>query len=173
MESLITCAKCHTEVSQEQLGNISWCKPCYNEWRRGWRKNNPDKVQGQERRALQRDPDRRHRYDKNSYLRNRDKRIAKSRLWNVNNKERFAAREAARRASRQMATPSWADEAAIHSVYRWAGLLSKQSGKKYEVDHIVPLKSDFVCGLHVQHNLQILPKSENVSKLNRRWPDMP
>jgi len=30
-----------------------------------------------------------------------------------------------------------------------------------------------VCGLHVEHNLQVIPRSVNQSKNNRRWPDMP
>ena len=41
------------------------------------------------------------------------------------------------------------------------------------VDHVVPITSDFVSGLHCWHNLQLLTKSENSSKLNRFWPDMP
>lgn len=42
-----------------------------------------------------------------------------------------------------------------------------------ELDHIVPLKSDFVCGLHWHGNIQLLSMSENRKKNNRYWPNMP
>ena len=37
---------------------------------------------------------------------------------------------------------------------------------KYEVDHIIPLNNDLVCGLHVASNLQIIPQKKNTVKGN-------
>lgn len=43
----------------------------------------------------------------------------------------------------------------------------------WEVDHIVPLNNDLVCGLHCEANLQVIPAIANLSKNNSWWPDMP
>lgn len=80
--------------------------------------------------------------------------------------ERLRAIEVARKRAKS-ATPAWGDKAMMRTVYRKA----REFGM--EVDHIVPLKHPLVCGLHVWHNLQLLKRTENRSKNNRAWPDMP
>lgn len=70
------------------------------------------------------------------------------------------------------ATPAWADQTKITAVYAEAQRLTELTGTKHDVDHVVPIQSRLVCGLHVEHNLQVLPATVNRSKGNRHWPDM-
>lgn len=82
-------------------------------------------------------------------------------------------RQMRRRANKRQAVPAWANIAAIRLIYERCAQINAATGIAHHVDHIVPLQSVFVCGLHVEHNLQILPASENHSKGNRIWPDCP
>jgi hypothetical protein len=63
-------------------------------------------------------------------------------------------------------TPRWATVWKIEFAYATARLL------RQSVDHVVPLHHPLVCGLHVEHNLQVMPMRENLIKGNSRWPDM-
>lgn len=100
------------------------------------------------------------------------KNRAKSRAWKAewkkNNPEAVAAMSSKRRAALLNAIPLWADAHAIVQIYRRC-----RDNPGYHVDHIVPLVSPLVCGLHCEANLQVIPAFENYSKNNRRWPDMP
>ena len=60
----------------------------------------------------------------------------------------------------------WADRAKIRKIYAEARSVSKRTGVPHDVDHIYPLQSLFVCGLHVEHNLCVSPASQNRSKNN-------
>jgi hypothetical protein len=66
-----------------------------------------------------------------------------------------------------LATPLWRDRGEIGKIYEEAKRLSIETGIKHQVDHIYPIQSKFACGLHVHHNLQILKKSQNLSKKNK------
>lgn len=83
------------------------------------------------------------------------------------------ANTARRRATKLQATPKWANLFFILEAYALAKLRNKLLGGKWHVDHIVPLRSKLVCGLHNEHNLQVIPASINQTKGNRHWPDMP
>jgi len=78
-----------------------------------------------------------------------------------------------RRAAEKQATPAWANRKAMLAIYAEAVRLTELTGVEHHVDHIVPLQSPWVCGLHCEANLRIIPSYENQSKSNRWWPDMP
>ena len=91
--------------------------------------------------------------------------------WLCKNRERLRTMRLRRSLSRL--TPKWAMPDLIDEVYFLASLMTRLLGRPYEVDHIVPLRSPFVCGLHVEHNLAVLCKRENGRKSNLIWPLMP
>lgn len=119
---------------------------------------------------------------------NREKHKAKCKIWANKNRSKVRASvrkwDSANRHVKQMhlverrratgkATPSWNNEFFMSEAYHLARLRTKVMGFKWHVDHIVPLQSKIVCGLHVHNNLQVVPAFANLSKGNRAWPDMP
>jgi hypothetical protein len=96
--------------------------------------------------------------------------------YRENNREKINSYSSNYRANKNGATPLWLcsnDFEEISELYRAAQLFKEYTGLEYHVDHIVPLNSDIVCGLHVPWNLRVIPAKENLSKQNRYWPDMP
>ena len=104
---------------------------------------------------------------------NRAKVLAASARFRAANRDKGRAHAAAREALKACATPSWANDFIIEEAYALAQLRTKVMGFKWHVDHIVPLKSPLVCGLHTHDNLQVIPAAENHKKSNKYWPDMP
>lgn len=99
--------------------------------------------------------------------------VQRTKLWAKENPAERRAQHANRRAQKIRAMPVWVDRQEIANVYRGARSLSKRLGVVFHVDHIVPLRSNLVCGLHVPANLQVLSGELNMAKSNCYWPDMP
>jgi len=97
----------------------------------------------------------------------------KCRTWQLSNPHLVRALANRHRAAKLRAQPRWANEEKIAEFYELATQKQQQLGKSYHVDHIVPLQSKIVCGLHNEFNLQILGRRDNAKKGNRSWPEMP
>lgn len=157
-----------------------------------WQHTNPDKVRAQNVKTYHADPERHRARVKSWASANHGRVLAKARAWKEKNPEkakkfrdesvrRWNQKNPGRRAayvrqyqvSKLNATPSWANKFFITEAYRLAKLREKICGGKWHVDHIVPLKSKLVCGLHCESNLRVVPAIHNTAKGNRRWPNMP
>lgn len=71
------------------------------------------------------------------------------------------------RAPKQQRLIAWADKDFIKRIYVTCKKITKQTGIKHQVDHIIPIKGDNVCGLHVHNNLAIITAKMNLEKGNR------
>lgn len=72
-------------------------------------------------------------------------------------------------------TPRWlkcADRDKISKLYARAKQM-REAGHDVQIDHIVPLFSDYVCRLHVPWNLRIYPTGPNRYRSNNYWPGCP
>jgi hypothetical protein len=172
------CSKCGDTKSFSEFGKYKgskdgfayWCKSCrksdYNERRdailerkKEYYQNNKDKIIPKVRAH---------------YKDNREEILVKKARYLQLNKAKSNKLGADKRARKRNATPSWLTQTQkdhIESFYWMAQDLKRVTGEDYHVDHIVPLKGETVCGLHVPWNLQVLPSDINIKKGNRYDPD--
>ena len=95
-------------------------------------------------------------------------------VWKDNNLVKIRADTKARRRKHREATPPWLtrkQKSEIRQLYQIAITNSRITGEQYVVDHICPLRSDVVCGLHVPWNLRVITQAENLQKSNSLPPD--
>lgn len=142
------CAKCDLNKPVEDFtknpsskdGLYSMCKTCKQSKDREYRKNNREEI------------------------RNRN-----TNYYNKNKISWFSY-NAGRRAVFKKAKPVWLTDAQkrdIEFTYSLAQECKTLTGENYHVDHIVPLRGENVCGLHVPWNLQVIPSDMNLSKTNK------
>jgi hypothetical protein len=189
-----TCNTCKTgkplvdfyKSKSGRLGTMARCKTCVLEEMRiayatnpepkkrqsaAWKASHPGATYANNKKNRALYPDKRKPVERAYRQRHPDRMLARTRAWRAKHPGIGAAYVAKYFASRLQATPPWADLDKIKAIYAEAARLTKATGIRHEVDHIHPLQSKVMCGLHVPANLQILPMSENRSKSNRSWPE--
>lgn len=116
-----------------------------------------------------------HRNRQRNYAKAHPEQVRESRRRDFKkNHGSHLAKLARRRAARIRATPKWVERSLVNEVYKKCAEITKSTGIIHEVDHIVPLKSKHVCGLHYPPNFRIITREENRIKKNffdpLRWP---
>ncbi len=179
------CTKCgeikplnaFNKKASHSTGLNPWCRQCASEGLKAWIQNNADRKKQMDREYAERTREQKRQYDRDRYHLVANKAVARSRAWYAANKERVAARDRAnrparlardakRRANKVQATPFWFEAELIERLY------AEAQQRNFEVDHVVPLVSKKVCGLHCWHNLQLMAFKDNAEKGNRHWPHM-
>lgn len=186
VEGKLHCYKCKTYkptdcFSRMKGGRQLSCKPCAKKWKE---ENNAWLL-----------PKRREAWAKNSailnkkrkdyYLKNKESIKIKVHNWSALNPEKrkknalnwvkknaayCCERSRLRQAKIKEATPAWSEKDKTLAIYEQA-MERRGNGENVSVDHIVPLKSKTVCGLHVPWNLRIIDATENMKKSNKWWPN--
>ena len=98
------------------------------------------------------------------YQKIREQKQAYGRNHYANNKYKYKARSAQRKADVRRATPNWfSDDDAwmIREAYELAQLRKEATGIDWDVDHVIPLRGKIVCGLHVPTNIAVIPRKLN------------
>lgn len=127
-----------------------------------WRARNPDGL-----RRARKIVNKRYRKNNPQYAARQNKR------WREKYPHKNAAKSRAYEASKLRAKPGWADLRAIEMFYELARLQRVLTGESVHVEHIVPLNSKLVCGLHCEDNLRLTGGVYNSRKSNKTWPGMP
>jgi hypothetical protein len=165
------CVTCNVVV----VHGAKQCRPCYYE--RIFARKAVRATNGHHE-AKRRERDVRKREQRRALAtaweaRNPEKVKAKYIRYRARNSVAIYARNDKRTAAQQRATPVWSNDFIVEEAYALRELRQRMTGFSWHVDHIVPLQSPLVCGLHAHTNLQVIPGALNVRKLNRQWPDMP
>lgn len=103
-------------------------------------------------------------------LKNRNQHKVTSKLWRKNNRASIYARNHKREAGKRNAKPSWFSDWDTFVIEEAADLCSRRkqaTGVDWSIDHIFPLQSKDVCGLHISENIQVIPAVTNSAKGNR------
>lgn len=151
------------------------CKSCHSLMKKKHYNNNKDAILAKNKQYRQSHGEsilankRKYRNENREKIREFARKYAKS--DRQRNPAKHATKAARRRLLVKQAIPTWADLSAINGLYFLSDIF-KRAGVILHVDHVVPINSDIVCGLHCEANLQLLPAFENTSKGNRHWPDM-
>jgi hypothetical protein len=180
------CRKCSEDKDQDdfQFHRVSGkyyqtCRRCRQLQSYEWNKNNREKKNASQLKWRKKNPEKEWSFKnpeaakacgKKAYIKWHEANPNYLKEYAAKNKHKYAAARARRRATQLIATPSWLTQdhkTFIEIQYQMARILEADTGVRYHVDHIHPLKNDNLCGLHVPWNMRVIPALENIAKGNR------
>lgn len=154
------CKVCHLEDCKKRSDKAP---EVARERAREWVKNNPEKASKTRKLYREANPQK----TKDDILE-----------WRKRNNDKLIVYRSKRRAKKiNAALELYGDikelnDLVVYEMYSLAKLRTNLRGVEWQVDHIVPLVSDFVCGLHYYNNLRVITAKENHMKSNKHWEGM-
>lgn len=146
------CIICEKEFSAVRKGHVTCSKECNS---KKWRLQNKDYIKI---------------YNKSYKKENKEKCATYTMEWKKENKEINARHAGERRARQKQAVYKGHDEELyeffMQEIYSLSRERSEKTGVEHNVDHIIPLNNEKVCGLHTPCNLRIITALENQRKNN-------
>lgn len=169
------CSKCGltkdlSSFSKLRGGTRPDCKSCQSSYAKKYYHKNKERIRENQAKYVNDNREKLHESNRRRYHENKEKYTATNKEWRGNNTDKINASSAKRHAQKLKAMPSWLsdqDKESIKSIYSLCRKLTQDTGVDHHVDHIVPLRGDNVCGLHVHWNLQVVTAEENISKGNK------
>lgn len=195
-----TCSTAY--ASRDEYGASYYCKPCMATRERArrakdparakaldldWKRKNPRKTAAWHKNWRAKNLEYAKQKRRENYAANRKRDLTRQREYKQANAKKMADYQRKRnaenpelnrahvhkhRAAKLQAIPAWYDDDKVIELMRQTSRFAQETGIPWHLDHVVPLLSDRVCGLHWHGNLSPLPGSLNQSKSNRIWPDM-
>lgn len=135
-----------------------------------WREANPDKEKARGVRWRAENPELAKQRAIAWRKSNRDKYNNNIQRYRKAHPDRINYQTSLRRAAKLSATPKWLTKEhkkKIAQIYESASILTRTTGIRYHVDHIVPLRGKEVSGLHVPWNLRVITAKLNSKKSNK------
>lgn len=160
--------------SRNRDGRTGHCKLCQQKRTQKWKKENPAEAKESARRTFNVIKETEaykemHKVHSAAYRVRHPGRASQSkREYRLRNPHV----DSSSRLARRRAVPTWMDKEGVKAMYLKRDELTAATGIKHHVDHIVPIQSDLVCGLHWEGNMEVIPAIANIVKSNKVWPDM-
>ena len=169
-----------------EFGVVSRCNECCINISKEYRNNNRDTIKEKQRKNKEYINERNRLY----YKTNKEKILIKCKKYredNIdkvrerisnyykNNKYKYSLNSRRREIQLKNVSIDFGElsEFIISEIYELRDSRNYHTGIIWHVDHIVPLQSPLVCGLHCGFNLRVIPATENIKKGNRWWDGMP
>lgn len=157
---------CFTKRLNRSSGYSSQCKDC----QKLYRVKNKEKLLAKNKLYRESNKEKENARCRDYNKKNKAKLSVYQKYYQQRNKAKICAISSKRRAAKLNATPKWLTKEQLQEIedfYEIAAAFKLYTGQEYQVDHIIPLQSNKVCGLHVPWNLQILTAKENIIKSNK------